>query len=277
MNYIELKCSFFPPRHKDSLIARLDMLGFESFVEDSPHLLLAYIQENNFKSEELDLLKEELKEEIQIDYKINVIEQQNWNAVWESSFDPVIVNDNCYIRATFHDKNPKYKYEIIIDPRMSFGTGHHETTVTLARYLFDIDLKEKVVLDMGSGTGVLAIIAALLGAKEIDAIDIDQWAYENSIDNFELNNIKNITAILGGAEVLNEQKYYDIVFANINKNILLKDIPFYVKNMKESSEIIFSGFYTEDAIDIENKIKEYGYKKVGLVSNNRWAVLHCKK
>lgn len=270
MEYIELTCKIEPINPGcDILIAELGEIGYESFVETEEGVQ-AYIQSSLFSDEALKhitVIKD--TENFKIQYSYKTIADTNWNAVWESNFEPVIIDDKCLIRAPFHNIEKKYELEIVIEPKMSFGTAHHETTYLMLQYLFELDLKNKKLLDMGCGTSILAIAAAKLGSNDIDAIDNDEWAYNNSIENVEKNDTKQIKVYLGDANLLGKDKY-EIILANINRNILLNDIQTYSKCLENKAYLLMSGFYTEDL----EVIKECCAKNnIGFISNkvkNNW-------
>lgn len=250
------------------LIAQLAELGFESFEEGDDDLS-AYIQKSDFDFDKiLEVENFSLLNETG-DIEKELIKSQNWNEVWESNYEPVTIG-NCQIRASFHDVDPNAKYQIELNPKMTFGTAHHETTALMISYVLDNDFEGKTVLDMGSGTAVLAILAAMKGAKSGVAIDNDPNAFENAPENTELNNITNVEVVLGDAANLKDYKSFDIVFANINKNILLNDIKHYSKVMEPASRIFFSGFYQEDLKDIENECSKHGLAFVGKREKNNW-------
>jgi len=232
------------------LIAELGSVGFESFTENE-NGVTAYIQKKDWHGDILEDIQLLQSEEVKIGYKMEEIEQVNWNSEWEKNFEAIQVDDLVSIRAPFHD-NPNLKYDIVIEPKMSFGTGHHETTHLMIQHLTDLDLEKKTVLDMGCGTGILAIFAEMKGAKKLDAIDIDDWCYKNSLENVERNHCKNISVYKGDASLL-ENKRYDVIIANINRNILMQDIPVYVKNLNKNGILLLSGFYVKD-IPIINKV-----------------------
>ncbi|MBN1650465.1 MAG: 50S ribosomal protein L11 methyltransferase, partial [Bacteroidales bacterium] len=250
MNYIEINFSINPQTpFQDILIAELAEIGFESF-EEKEDGLLAYIQEPLFDETQLkglDILTNDL---VKIQYTLKQILDQNWNALWESNYDSVLIDNRCYIRAPFHPTNPKIEFEILIEPQMSFGTAHHETTANMIKLLLKEDVKDKAVLDMGCGTGVLAILAQKKGANPICAIDNDEWAYRNSIDNVTKNKASGIEVLLGDASLL-KNKTFDFIFANINKNILLADMEKYTQCLKKNGHLFMSGFYQYDLSDIQ--------------------------
>lgn len=254
----------------DILIAELGEVHFESFVETEDGVQ-AYIKKEDWYPNILDDLQILSNPLFSIDYDYSEIEQENWNATWESNFNPIQVGDQCVVRAPFHDK-PEVDYDIVIEPKMSFGTGHHETTYMMLQHILDHDFKGKSVLDMGSGTGVLAILAAMKGAVTIDAIDIDNWCYLNAKENVERNNCSHINVYEGTADLLIDQQY-DIIIANINRNILLEDIPTYVKCLKKGGILFVSGFYKEDIPQISERCKEVGLKFEKNLEKNNWVAV----
>lgn len=256
------------------LIAELGYAGFESFVETEEGVT-AYIQKKEWEENILDDIQILNSSEFEISYTFEDIAQTNWNEEWEKNFSPIVVDDVCAVRAPFH-KTFNTKYEIIIEPKMSFGTGHHETTYMMIQHILKNDFKEKVVLDMGCGTGVLAILTEIKGAKNIDAIDIDDWCYVNSLENVQRNNCKNITVYKGDASLLKE-KSYDIVIANINRNILLNDIKTYATCLSNNGLLFLSGFYKEDIPIIENECNKYNLLLVDNLEKNHWVAIKFKK
>jgi len=277
VNYQEVKLRLDPilPA-REVLTAYLAGIGYESFV-DVPEGLQVFISEEEFNTEELEKTLAEVKDFCKVSYELIFHKKQNWNAQWESSFEPVEVGTACRIRAPFHEPNSSFIHEIIIEPKMSFGTGHHETTRTIVEAMSGLDFKGKSVLDMGTGTGVLAIYAEKLGAKNLVAIDIEQWAYENTIENTEVNSCSRIEARLGGKEQIKPEEKFDIVIANINRNILLEDMPSYVEAMNSGSEILFSGFYTVDVPLITERALKLGLESSSSYEQSGWAVLRFKK
>jgi len=255
------------------LIAELGYAGFESFVETETGVT-AYIQKEEWYNAILDNIFALKSEEFEITYTFDEIEQVNWNAEWEKNFNPIIVDSLCTVRAPFH-KKPDTKYDIIIEPKMSFGTGHHETTHMMIQHILANDFHGKSVLDMGCGTAVLAILAEMKGASKIDAIDIDNWCYLNSIENAERNHCKNINVFEGDASLL-EAKKYDIIIANINRNILLKDIATYTKCLNTNGTLFLSGFYDNDIPKIETKCNANGLNYQSKFEKNSWVALEFK-
>ncbi|MDH5415234.1 MAG: 50S ribosomal protein L11 methyltransferase [Flavobacteriaceae bacterium] len=252
------------------LIAELANAGFESFVENDSGLL-AYIQQKDWNDHVLDNIQILRSKEFDISYQKNAIEQTNWNKKWETNFEPIQVDDIVSIRAPFHI-NSNLKFDIVIEPKMSFGTGHHETTYMMVQQLIELNLENKKVLDMGCGTGILAIFSELKGAGEIDAIDIDEWCYENSIENCHRNNCEKINVYQGDA-ILLEDKKYDIIIANINRNILLMDIKSYAKCLNEKGILLLSGFYKEDIPIIDAEAGIYKLKLEKIIEKNNWVAL----
>jgi len=275
MDYIELSITVDPVEQgSDVLIAQLAEIGFESFVQNSDGFK-AYVQKANFNENELKQLLSEFDSVFKIQKQINTIEQQNWNAQWESSFEPINVKNECIIRAPFHEKQEGIKYDIIIEPKMSFGTGHHFTTQLMIEKLMMLNIVNKSLLDMGCGTGVLAILASFMGANVITAIDIDEWSYLNTIENAERNNVKNVLVYKGNAQIL-EKKTFNTILANINKNVLLADIEIYANSIEKNGDLVMSGFFETDANDIIYKANKLGFELKDKMVNNQWTLLHFK-
>jgi ribosomal protein L11 methyltransferase len=252
------------------LVAELGELPFESFVE-SEFGVTAYIQKQLWTDNILDDLFILNSPQFIISYKIEEIEQVNWNEEWEKNFDPIDVDGLCHVRAPFHPKTAA-KFDIIIEPKMSFGTGHHETTHMMIQHLLEMEVAGMKTLDMGCGTAILAILAEMKGAKPIDAIDIDNWCYLNSIENAERNNCSQITVYEGDAALLIDKKY-DLIIANINRNILLNDMQQYVDCLNPKGTILFSGFYEEDIPFIDSSCTEKGLYFVKKLQRNNWVSL----
>jgi ribosomal protein L11 methyltransferase len=273
MNYVEVTAVLHPllPA-REVLVVELAERGFESFVETESGVK-AYIQEPDFAPQLLEnLMTAEIPEQ-QLGISTTVIADQNWNAQWESSFEPILVDEQCLIRAPFHTAEKEYPYTITIEPKMSFGTGHHATTHLIVSAILPMDCTGKTVLDMGCGTGVLAILAEMRGSKNIDAIDIDEWAYENTIENIERNGCKHIHTIKGGAESIPAEAQYDLILANINRNILTRDMHAYVAHMKTGARILFSGFYESDQSEIRGCAEGLGLKHISSSMRNEWTMM----
>lgn len=276
MNYLEFNFSVLPKEpFTDILIAELAELPFESFEETSTGVK-AYIPENEYN--EVDLKKTELlnSNTVKISYNITSIEQQNWNKIWESNFDPIFIENKVAVIAPFHEQKTNCEYTIVIEPKMSFGTGHHETTFLMLNELYSTAVKNKQVLDMGCGTSVLAILASKLGAAQITAIDIEEWACENSKENAQRNNCSNINVLLGGAELLTNQKF-SVILANINRNILQRDMNKYALVLEKEGVILFSGFFAGDVTFIETCAQKNNLKIVSVNEKNNWALVKCIK
>lgn len=273
--YIEYNFNIQPKEPAtEILIAELGNLNFESFIENE-NGLTAYIQKNDFFEKILDDVFILNSSEFDITFEFKEVAQTNWNAEWEKNFTPIIVDDLVSIRAPFH-KNPNLPFDIVIEPKMSFGTGHHETTFMMIQHLTNLDLEGKTVLDMGCGTGILAIYAEMRGATTLDAIDIDEWCYENSIENVDRNNCKNIAVYKGDANLLVD-KHYDVIIANINRNILLNDIKTYSKNLINNGTLLLSGFYKEDIELIENECNINNLFFKNHIERNNWVALKFEK
>ncbi len=261
---------------REVLVAELADIGFDSF-EETESGLKAYIPSDEFKDEMLSELMTSAMPYQHIEWKTEEMPDQNWNAEWEKNFEPIVVDDKCLIRAPFHTGLPTYLLEIIIEPKMSFGTGHHATTHLMIAEMMKMEWKEKRVLDMGSGTGVLAIAAEKLGATQCDAIDIDEWAYENAIENLQRNACSVIHCIKGGAEAIPTNISYDVVLANINRNILTRDMHLYNDALASGGEILFSGFYIHDKKDIDAVAATFDWVLEDQQSRGEWCMLCYKK
>jgi len=257
------------------LIAELGEKAFESF-EETAIGVSAYVQKELWTSDILEDIFILQSDQFTITYRKEEIEQVNWNEEWEKNFDPIDVDGICYIRAPFHEKTSA-EYDIVIEPKMSFGTGHHETTYMMVRQILMNNMQDKVVLDMGCGTAILAILASMRGATAVDAIDIDNWCYLNSIENTSRNNCTNVTVYEGDASILVKEPKYDVILANINRNILLNDMDKYIQTLQDQGEIYFSGFYTEDISSIQQAAEEKGLTLENQLEKNNWVSLKFKK
>jgi ribosomal protein L11 methyltransferase len=253
-------------------IAALSELGFDSFVEFESGVE-AYIDENKFDENRLNegiLL--EISQQIKTEKTIEKIPFQNWNAVWESDFHPVFVEDKLTILAPFHDHSLALGLPIIIQPQMSFGTGHHQTTWMMSKILLEMNNIPSRVLDMGTGTGVLAILAEKLGAKDVLAIDIEPWSVDNTIENAQRNNCENIKALCGDIDLIDGYKF-DLILANINKNILKSHMEQYAKALESNSKLVLSGFFDTDSEELINYAKQYGLIFDSKIEKETWAAL----
>lgn len=252
------------------LIAELGYAGFESFVENEDGVT-AYIQKEEWRADILEDIQILKSDEFEITFTFEDIKQTNWNEEWEKNFNPIVVDELVTVRAPFHEK-PNTKYDLIIEPKMSFGTGHHETTHMMLQHILKNDFSDKSVLDMGCGTGVLAVLAEKVGAKKLDAIDIDNWCYINSLENVERNDCHNISVYQGDVKLL-QDKSYDSIIANINRNILLADISEYAKCLNENGTLFLSGFYKEDIPLIEAECNKHMLKLDEIIERGLWVSL----
>lgn len=274
MTYLEFKFSTNPCNEtvNDVLAAVLGEAGFESFTEWEDGLM-AYIPSAIFDEDNLkNSLNEFPIEDVKISYTYSEMEDKDWNEEWEKNFfQPIVIGDRCVIHSTFHHDVPQAEYDIVINPQMAFGTGHHETTSLIIEELLDSPLENKSVLDMGCGTSILAILARMRGAKPCTAIDIDEWCVRNSIENIELNGVTDIAVSQGDASALEGKDPFDVVIANINRNILLNDMKRYVACMRPGSELYMSGFYVDDIPVIRQEAEKNGLRFVEYKEKNRWA------
>lgn len=276
MDYTEVHFQVEPQSTgTEILIAMLSQIGYESFMETEEGLT-AYIQSPQFQLADLDELQQNLAPDINFTFTSTTVKSQNWNEVWESNFNPVIIGEKVFVRAPFHEPDESYEYEIIIEPKMSFGTAHHETTMMMIELMLEANLSGKTVLDMGCGTGILAILAEMLGAKGIVAIDNDEWAYNNAIENVRKNKCKHITVFKGTVDLLNHEKF-DIVLANINRNVLLTEMEKYTDHLVQEGVLIISGFYAEDVDIIDQSVSNCGLHMVKQESKNDWAAVRFIK
>lgn len=269
MEYVELKCTLAEDKmaFAEVIMAQLGELGFESFSETDEGLL-AYIPSASFDPAILN--NEELwPEGVLVEYTWCIIPEENWNAVWESNFEPVTLAEKCYIRAPFHPERPEMEYDIVIEPKMSFGTAHHETTALMIEHLLETDVTGLSVLDMGCGTGVLAILASMRHASAITAIDNDEWAFNNTNENILKNKTSNIRVYLGDAGMLKGMEF-DVIIANINRNILLADMEAYCKSLKSGGILLLSGFYLADLAVISEHASGLGLEYKCHKERNQW-------
>ncbi len=255
---------------QEILIAELGQISYDSFQE-MDKALEAFRKEELFDDKNLLLVLE--KHGISMKIKAEKLQDVNWNEQWGKNFDPVFVDDRVQIRATFHKPQPNYEYDIIINPKMSFGTGHHETTQLMVAEQLILDHKNKSILDVGTGTGVLAIMAYKLGAKSIKATDVDDWCINNSKENLELNQVKNFEVLQGTINKLTLPGDYDIIYANINKNVLMDEIPFYSSLLNDKGILVLSGFYSEDVDDLKEKAAQNKLILVHRKSRNNWIMM----
>ena len=270
MDYRELRIDVKSGEKRDMILARLSDEGFESFVEEND-LLLAYIPLNLFKRERTG----SILREFDVSWQSSVIMEQNWNEEWEKHYDPVLISEKCYIRAPFHPPLKGIQFDIIIEPKMSFGTAHHETTALMVKLMMESGFNGKKVLDMGCGTGVLAILARDLGSAEVVAVDNDEWAYRNCIENIMRNKADKIRVELGDVGTVNDERF-DVILANINRNVLLGDLSDYSR-LISGGELLLSGFYKEDVPSIIEKAESSGFKFLTMKSENNWVAMKFSK
>ncbi len=274
MDYLEFKIKCLE-EFREILIAELAEIGFDSFLETEDGID-AYAAESEFDRAKFDALIDSYQDAAQISLSESIMPRVNWNEEWEKNYDPIAVDDLVYVRASFHEPKPEFKYEIVINPKMSFGTGHHATTFQMLRHQGDLDHEGKRVLDVGSGTGILAIMAHLLGAKSVEAFDIDDWCVDNGNENFDLNGLQTRMGV-GTIREVNPQGVFDIVLANINKNVLLDEMEIYARLLPNQGYLLLSGFYTEDISDLLEAAKPFGLELIKKSSKDNWAALILQK
>ena len=272
-----MKISFHLPQKQplsDIIAAKLDQINFEGCFETETGID-AYIKSSLLDQQNFDKIIKELESDFNFGFKINSIKDQNWNEKWECSFTPVRINQDCVVRASFHDQMQEYKYEIIIEPKMSFGTGHHETTNLMMNKMFNMDLKSKNILDVGCGTGILSILAKMLGSKEVLGIDIDHWCIKNSIENVLLNSLDEVEIRLTDIQSINRK--FDVVLVNMNRNLILSQLDRYLECMNDNSDLILSGFLFNDINIIREKSDSLGLRYLSLKNIIKWSLLHFSK
>ena len=273
MNYIEYKIDISNKEENfsDILLAFLSELGFDSFSEEN-NFLCAYISEKQHNKKDVsDLLRD-----FNVEFSLNFMEQKNWNEEWEKNYEPIIIEELLSIKAPFHKQNFNTKYCIEIEPKMSFGTGHHPTTKLMCKLIDEFDFNKKSVLDMGCGTGILAIFAALKGAENLVAIDIEEWAAENTIENAKRNNINRITVICGDKNNIPAENF-DFIFANINLNVLKKDIPDFEKHLNTEGFLLLSGFFISETVQIVELCEKNSLKFIKCIEEENWTGCLFKK
>ena len=271
MDYIKVTVRTIPFREWfiDTLISYMGEIGFDSFAETESGFE-AYTPIDLYDESKVTTLLSSQPEEIQIKWAKELIKDQNWNQEWEKNFfQPLVVAGECLVRAPFHEDYPECRYEIVIEPNMAFGTGHHETTSMMLEAILKEDVQGKSILDMGCGTGILGILTSMKGAKDVVAIDIDEWPVKGTIENAALNGIKNISIKQGDAALLGNEKF-DLILANIHKNVLIQDLPIYARVLNENGKILMSGFYNEDLESITSAAVSSGLKELGYQEMNRW-------
>jgi ribosomal protein L11 methyltransferase len=270
------RVSFFnDPAMNEAIVGWISETSFTMFEESSDGII-AYAPHDEFNEQKFKEFISGIPALQNIPYQVSLIKDQNWNREWESNFDPVLVNGRVYIRAPFHPEGNEYQYQVTIEPKMSFGTGHHATTALMLELMLQFDLQNKTVLDMGCGTAVLAIMAEKLGAKEVLAIDIDEWAYENSKENTERNNCKKITVQKGDINNIRNLKF-DIILANINRNVLLSDMNSYVSALNAGGDLFLSGILLSDKEIVSSAATAAGLNYITEASRENWLALYFKK
>ncbi len=279
MDYIEVSITLAPFRpFNEIVVAQLGEMPFDSFTEDDDYSIVkAYILEDDYVAADVQNAFDQFEGLVEISFTAKKIEKVNWNQQWEENFEAVEVGSFCYVRAPFHNEKANFLHEIIIEPKMSFGTGHHQTTKIMIELMEGIDFKGKSVLDMGSGTGILAILGKKMQAGKVDAVDIEEWAFENMQENFQRNNTE-IAAYYGGEEVMSSiGMQYDVIIANINKNILLSQFDTYNAHLKKGGLLLLSGFYVTDADDLIAAKELAGYTLIDKLEKETWCGLKFQK
>lgn len=274
MDYLEFKIGC-QEEFREILIAELADIGFDSFLETESGID-AYILESEFNRADFNQIIETYQDSAQLLVNEAKMPKVNWNEEWEKNYDPIAVDNLVYVRASFHKPKEGFLHEIVINPKMSFGTGHHATTYQMLRHQFEVDHKNKRVLDVGSGTGILAIMAHLLGAKEVEAFDIDEWSVENGNENFDLNGLGTRMG-MGTIRQIKPSGSFDLVLANINKNVLLDEMKIYSDLLVTGGYLLLSGFYTQDIEDLVREALPLGLYLINSSDRENWAALILKK
>jgi len=278
MDYYKITIQITPFEEwlRDVLTGELAEIGFESFIE-TENGMEAYVSVPNFRDNDLNFVLKKFREGFGFNIEKELIKSRNWNEEWEKNyFEPLVIKNECVIRAPFHTQFPNAKYEIVIEPNMAFGTGNHETTSMMVETILETEINNKLVLDMGCGTGILGILSAMKGAASVLAIDIDEWSFKGATENAAQNKINKMTVKMGDAALLGNEKF-EIILANIHKNVLMNDMPAYEKVLLPGGLLVMSGFYTEDFDDISNKAKQLGLKPAVYKAKNNWVAAGFKK
>jgi ribosomal protein L11 methyltransferase len=257
------------------LIALLSDEEYESF-EETEGGLKAYIPFQKFSEEKVREVVETLRESGNILFSCTLIKDRNWNALWESNFEPVLIGDMIYVHAPFHPAQPGIKYDILIEPKMSFGTGHHATTSLMMEEMLKMNMVNKIVLDMGCGSGILAILAAKMGAEDILAIDVEEWAFRNAFENCTRNQSQHVIVQKGDARLIQERSF-EVILANINRNVLLDDFGTYYSALKNNGHLLISGFITDDVNKMLDAGAKYNLRLLNHASKKQWALIHFEK
>jgi ribosomal protein L11 methyltransferase len=269
---LDVKCD---NEFSEILIAELSEIGFDTFLENE-NGFEAYVEETRYDHNAVIDLKKKYEDLTPIDFSFERIEKKNWNEEWEKNYEPIIVDDRCLIRASFHKIDKKYQHEIIITPKMSFGTGHHQTTYLMIKSQMDIDHQSKRVMDAGCGTAILSVMAEKLGAADVEAFDIDEWSVINGNENIQINQCKHIKLQRGKITDVNLEGKFDIILANINKNVLLDEIKIYSTYLEKNGLLLLSGFYTHDIPDLLKEASFYKLIEVRRDERETWACLLLK-
>ena len=273
---LQLSTAFEEPFMNDVLVAELADLGFESFETDQ-ELIKAYIQNSMLDKAKVEQALRDFMFDGIREYHFSACEDKDWNEEWEKHFfEPIVIDRECVIHASFARDVPECKYDIVIDPKMAFGTGHHQTTSLMLSAILSEPMADKCVLDMGCGTAVLAILASMRGASKVVAVDIDDWCVRNAQENIEMNHIDNVEVVLGDSSVL-EGRLFDVIIANINRNILLSDMKVYAGCMNIGGKLLLSGFYTDDAELLIEEGRRYGLELVSIGEKDRWCRVMLQK
>ena len=276
MNYTKISFKLTPDseENREILVAVLSDLAFESFDETEDQVE-GFVPGESFNFDEMNAITSTLP--FSVETQNEMIPDQNWNEVWEKNyFKPLLIGGRCLVRAPFHTEYEPAEFELVIEPKMAFGTGNHETTTQMAEQILKMELTGKTVLDMGCGTGILGMLASLKGAKSITAIDIDKWSFESTVENARLNNISNLEAKLGDASLLDSETY-EVIFANIHKNVIISDLPASEKVLQPGGQLYLSGFYTHDMPDVREKAESLGLQETGFHEKNNWVVYSFRK
>ena len=276
MNYTKITFKLTPDseENREILVAVLADLAFESF-DETEEQVLGYVPGEIFNFAEMNEITSTLPFSVHTENEM--IPDQNWNEVWEKNyFKPLLIGNRCLVRAPFHSDYEPAEFELVIEPKMAFGTGNHETTTLVAEPILNMELTGKTVLDMGCGTGILGMLASLKGAKSVTAIDIDTWSFESTVENARLNNIFNLEAKLGDASLLGNESF-EIIFANIHKNVIINDLPVYESVLQSGGKLYLSGFYTHDMADVKAKAESLGLRETGFHEKNNWVVYSFEK
>ncbi|HYC85206.1 MAG TPA: 50S ribosomal protein L11 methyltransferase [Chryseosolibacter sp.] len=270
---LQVKCL---PEYAEILMAELAEIGFETFME-TENGFEAYVEDDRYEKDLLQSIKAKYLLHTDLHFSFDRIEKKNWNEEWERSYEPIIVDDRCLIRAEFHKPEKFYPYEVIITPKMSFGTGHHQTTYLMVKNQMTIDHRNARVMDAGCGTAILAIMACKLGAAEVLAFDIDEWSVTNGNENIAINGCSGISIRQGTILEVDPEGIFDIILANINKNVLLEEMKVYSKYMKPGSRLLISGFYTHDIGDLLAEASQHGLKEMHRDERETWACIQLEK